>query len=128
MTISLQLGDRVYGKKTGNLVPSTVVGIIPANLYTEGSKQVFYNLWDMLYPNWREGLIVLCKFDEPTRNMTLQEFQTQVMELPESSEVPFVNELINNQSLYSKYVKFMYEREVQPKWHVAYPYDDIEVV
>jgi hypothetical protein len=129
--LSIKLGDRVTGKRTGQLVPSTIVGCIPASIYVAiNGDNASYLKRNKLYPNWMEDVVVYCRFDEPTKNITYEEFSWQF-------DIEWENMCASNNWLIKAYEENNNIKNIikQDKWEsivevlmVAYPIEDIEVI
>jgi len=121
----IKIGDRIVGKKTGLLIPSTIVGFIPPSYRPEYHQR---SRWDELYPDWRSKYVVLCEFDQPTKPIRLDELiECEFLPLPESSDCPFIQRMISDKVLFNEYADFQYRKITLVK-RVCYPIDDIEIV
>lgn len=119
--IDIKLGDRVIGKKTGTLTPSTVIGIMTYSLYKNCMMQDDGSTWDRLYPNWRDGLVIVGLFDEPTCNISFQEFKDNI------DLSHHFYEKLKKASLLNEYILLSYSK--YPKVRaVSYPYEDVSVL
>ncbi len=123
----VELGTRVVGKRTGAMVPSTVVAIMTyeafINLLRTGSD---LTKWDSLYPDWPTKQVIVTKFDEPTQNISFFEFKSMIESM---DDVEFINEMREdkNKKIYKKFIEYQYS--MQPKaMSVAYPIDDVDIL
>lgn len=124
-TYGLQLGDRIIGKKTGTLTPSTIIGFAPAKIIPSDSK----DNWNRLYPDWTDKMIVFSEFDEPTRNCTIEEFKLGYPLPPEEeTDSHFVLRLCRDKNVYNEYIEFLYDKMVPTCKIVSYPIDDVEKI
>lgn len=100
------LGSQVTSKKTGFPGIGTVVGVTLASWYRAmmAPQGVNFALWDTLYPNWHEKLMVTVYFDAPRKPLTKQEY---FIVKPDGNE-------------------FEYE-EIPELQIVGYPVDDLEI-
>lgn len=122
----VKIGDRIVGKKTGQMIPSTVFGIITADFYmSRMSKVNDFSKWDELYPDWKDNVVVLAMFDEPQKNISVQETwefmreNSKIFQMLEEEKTSYkiLNEI------------------VMERWNnypsvdsVAYPIDDVDIL
>lgn len=123
--MDIKIGDRIVGKKTGTLTPSTVVGALPAK-YSPLYKEISCR-WDELYPDWRNKNIIYSEFDEPTPPLTLEEYSTN-FQLPDSSNIAFIERLRQDKGLWLDYIKFNYLKNVPLTIKIYYPIDDVDLI
>lgn len=139
-----QIGDRIVGKKTGSLTPSTVYGVLNARLFKNvfTNPSVFYDweAWSGKYPDWQDKNVYICGFDEPTKPMTLHEFidsETsyieKMLELKASGENIKISDFMlklytSKDNLWREFLKDQYNMKVRETYLVAYPEDDIELI
>lgn len=121
----LKIGDRIYGKQTGTLTPATVVGWLPPGWHPLGST---YSRWDDLYPDWKEKYMIFAEYDEPTPNVTFEEFRDQTMEEIMSSTDTFVVALRENRQLLNLFLENQYQKTVRLTTKICYPIDDVQLI
>lgn len=122
----IEIGDRVVGKSTGTLTPSTVIAKMVAPYYIGVFNKDVQTRWDDLYPLWKEGNVYITKFDEPVKNCTYAEFKIGFEPLMESESF-FSNLKSSNSEVYEDFLKYRYD--IQPSvYTVAYPEEDLEIL
>jgi hypothetical protein len=115
-TLGFKIGDRVKGRETGYDNPATIVGLIPAVMTPTINQNM--GRWNSLYPDWKEGMLAYCRFDEPVRSLTFEEFKTQ---LPHDRVYQLID---GNQEL----LQALYEYQFKPVLHASYPIQDLEIL
>lgn len=127
----VKIGDRIIGKKIGNLTPSTVVAILTSHFYLNGvlriTNEYTFPSWDEKYPDWKDKLIVVGLFDEPQCPFSFQEVSNRILDNPKS----FLNVLKEKTKLTNETINVILNVEYMgaEKSHTtAYPIDDVEVI
>jgi hypothetical protein len=118
----VKIGDRIVGKKTGTLTPSTVIAILPCYmtaLYREPLRR-----WLDLYPDYREKLIVVSEFDIPQKNISMEDAKVNAILYVE--KFPFAKDFYDL-GLVDKIAEYFYET-TELTLSVTYPIDDVEVL
>lgn len=129
MNNKFNIGDFVYGKKTGHLVKSKIAAILDYDAYlslvnpalVENTKEV----WGRHYPDWEDKLVYLCAYESPVRNSTFEEFNKQ-------AELGFfTSDLIKYSSTLDENIKknlykIIYEATVSEVKSALYPEDDLQ--
>jgi hypothetical protein len=115
------VGDRVVSKKLGALCPATVVGVMSAELYYAYTQVLSNARWEEFYPEWKDGMVAVLKYDEPVRVMGFDEYMKTVKETEITEELRKTNP-----ALLKKIEKQSYEATVPELQFYSLPLDDIE--
>ncbi len=121
---TINIGDRVCTKNFGALAPSNIVSVMTADVYRQimGVQENFR--WEAVYPNWKDGHVVLCQYDTPVRMSSFDDFMKTL-----NNEDEISIELMKfNPELYKKVCKRTYEAAVTPVTYMAFPLEDIEIL
>ncbi len=121
-THDIKIGDRVCGKRTGELTPATVIGIAPPGLLRIAESD--YALWNEYYPEWPNQLIVLGMFDEPHKALSLSDVRKNV-EIG-IKDTPWKDDLIKY-NIIEKIIQHQYDNSKETVI-VCYPIEDVEVI
>jgi hypothetical protein len=127
--LKMNIGDRIIGKKTGTLTPSTIVAVMTWEFYCKvfftspKAMESTIEAWSKHYPDFQSKLIVISKFDEPQKNISFDEFKTSIDS--ESDEfTDFVREI---PIMYNLLLKIRYDK-LPNTITVSYPEEDCEVL
>ena len=124
----IEIGDRVVGKSTGTLTPSTVVAKMVAQYYIAVFNNQMLNecRWDALYPEWRDGIVYINKFDEPVKSCTYEEFRAG-FEPKIENEKFFTSLKDDNKKVYEDFIRYQYYI-LPASAIIAYPEEDLEIL
>lgn len=130
-SLHVKIGDRIIGKKLGNLTPSTVVAILTQDFYFNAVLKVNteYTVpkWDEFYPDWKDKLLVVGRFDEPQCPFSYQEICDRIHNNPNS----FLNYLKTKVELPKNIEEAILKTEyagADKSYTNVYPIDDVEVI
>lgn len=116
----LKVGQRIVGKRTGNLVPSTIIGFGPCGMVPLLVPKD-NDRWEQLYPNYKEKYTVFCKFDEPVKTMSFQDAKENAEHFAKSAPFKMTEEQIIDLANF-------YLDETPETLYVQYPIDDVEIL
>ena len=119
---NIKLGDRIVTKRIGAMIPSTVMGIVHPEMYMHMFNLTENQRWAKHYPDWNENLVVISKFDEPTRHITFEEHCGAF------TEDELMIELNATPELKKRLMKRQYEAAIPETFTVCYPIEDLEVL
>jgi len=112
-THGFKLGDRIMGRHTGCSEPSTIIGLVHA----EATSTMVKPRWDELFPNWRDNMVAICKYDTPQKSLSFDEFKEQFNKLEDA----FLQSISNDEALLLAYYK-----HVMPNVEIVqYPIEDL---
>lgn len=127
----VNIGDRIVGKRTGIMMPSTVVCIMEPTLFMS-SAPVFQigaqhlETWDENYEGWDKKPVVITKFDTPQKEYTKQ----QIIEDLEAHPTIFTKSLLDA-NIPKEALDIVYQTywETSPARHYGvYPFEDVDVL
>lgn len=109
------LGDIVATKLLGQPVIAMIVGILDINLYMHNHNYP-HDVWEKIYPDWKEHPVYTLLFETPIRSVSLIEFKN-------------LNIQKNNITIPQSETewKLLYEWMVPPVKFVYHPEQDIEI-
>ena len=115
----MNIGDRVTSKRTGLPGIGIVCGMIYGYLYLNYIARHDIHLWDELYPNWNDKLVIYVTMDAPQKNMSFQEYcqNAQKYHNTQGTNPPLEEEL-----------KILYKYTVPLVSVITFPEDDLEVI
>lgn len=126
--MTIKIGDRIVGRQTGTLTPSTVIGIMTHDFYMGSvGRNTNPARWFDLYPDWEEKNIIISMFDEPQYCLTFEELEISL----NNNENSFINTLRKKVTLNREMEIAIIQAELDsmPKsLIVAYPIDDVDVI
>jgi hypothetical protein len=123
----MNIGDRIIGKRTGTLTPSTITGIMTWNTYFgivgSSQKESALEVWSKFYSDVENKLVIISEFDEPTCPISFSEYKASVDERTDD----FTVKLRENTELYLQLIQDRYNQFPKAK-SVSYPEDDVEIL
>lgn len=108
----MKIGDRVEFKKTGLPGTGTIVGVNHPDMIIENKQ------WDALYPDWRLHYVYTVKLSRPQKPISLAEYQTSILELPEPIRDMYT-------TLTASELELRYLNEVPFVQYASYPAEDL---
>jgi hypothetical protein len=123
---NLKIGDRAYSKKLAEMIPFTIVGIVPLMNpeLLAMALGVDINEWMDAYPDNVFTYLVMGKFDKPEKNWTMDQSREIIKKYYQKTD--YYDDLIKT-GIFEKMAKDDFDL-VKEKLYIHLPIDDVEVI